>query len=131
MRVLSQDEWAEVMARFVTKLGKASQETYDELFKESDEVAVPVRAAPLASMICDGVMGLLNALNTLNQTEAQTFKGVEQFDIIEMFTQEIFSRLTDLGYTTVIDQMADPEAYKQAVDAMNTANTPPEGTSKH
>lgn len=131
MQALSQEEWAEVMARFVNHLGKAVGDTYDKLFKESEDVSTPVRAEPLASLLADGIMGLLAAYNTLNAKEAQNMKGVEQFDIIGLFTQEMFTRLTELGYTTIIDGQADPEAYKKAVDAMDIANTPSEGSTKH
>lgn len=131
MRALSQKEWAEMMAEFVNELGQTVGDTYNKLFRESDEVQTPIRAEPLAALIVDGLMGLLAALNALNREEAQSLQGIEQFDFIELFTQEIFTRLTELGYTTVIDGQADPEAYKKAVDAMDTANKPPEGTTKH
>lgn len=131
MRALSKEEWAEVMAEFVNTLGEAVGETYNKLFQESEDVQTPIRAEPLAALIADGLMGLLSALNELNQKEAQAVNGVEQFDIITLFTQEMFDRLTSLGYTTVIDGQADPEAYEQAIGAMDAASKPPEGTTKH
>lgn len=133
MRTLSQEEWGEIMGRFITKLGHAAQAAYQELHTGSPDsaVALPVRAEPFAAMLCDGVLGFLSSLNALNEQEAKDIPGVDKFDIIELYAQEMFSRLTALGYTTAIEENTNPDAYEKASEAIDEANKPPKGTSKH
>lgn len=134
MKALSRQEWAEIMARFVTKIGQAAHETYEELCDSDHEVKEPIRAEPFSSMLADGVIGMLTMLNDLNKKEVENNAGVEKFDVVQLFTQEMFIRLTNLGYTTAIDQKFDPEAYDKAIEAVKSVEKPssaPSGTEVH
>jgi len=131
MRTIADTDWVEIIGAYVHKMGQATHEAYEALYQEGDGVKQPINAIPLAALLSDGVLGFLASLNDLNKKEAGPDTGVDRFDIIKLFTNELFIRLTDMGYTTCVNGGENPDEYKQVLEAMDNANAAVKDALKH